>query len=142
MNLRDWLFFKDHVMPAGAHPMLQSAILTAVDVFRVVASRETWVTSMGDSVHGQNSFHYWCMAVDLRTKHLEDGAEKRRVRDELALRLGPGWDVILEAENTPNEHLHVEWDAGRRHKVAYLESLQQDFYDQLEGDGVEALNAA
>lgn len=132
-ELRERLNFKPHVMPAGAHPQVQSAIVTFVEVVWDIAKKESYITSMCDSIHGEHSFHYWCMAFDGRSKHLED-SEKDAVLEELKRRIGPGWDIILEARNTTNEHFHLEWDRGREHKIDYMAQLQDEFVDQLLGE--------
>lgn len=68
------------------------------------------VTSMKDGKHSVNSLHYSGMAVDIRSKHLTQ-EESRKVFFALKNDLGPDYDVLLEAENTENEHLHIEYDA-------------------------------
>lgn len=134
-DLREQLRCKPNVNPAGAHPMIQSAIVTACHTIWLVAGKPTTITSMCDGIHhggGGFSFHYVLMAVDLRSRHLTS-AEKHAVVDKLQERLGDGWDVLLEFENGVNEHFHVEWDEGRHHWRDYLEELQQDFIAKLEG---------
>lgn len=68
------------------------------------------VTSGNDSVHGEHSLHYKNLAIDLRTGHawekpLMTQAEAQAIRDELAKKLGVGYDVVLE-----KHHVHVEYD--------------------------------
>ena len=65
------------------------------------------VTSVNDSKHMQGSRHYTDEAVDLRTHNFPSKASRRAFRDLLKDRL-PGFDVILEAEGTANEHIHIE----------------------------------
>lgn len=62
------------------------------------------VTSLCDGKHSKNSKHYEGNGVDLRIRHLLDG-EPQQIRDVLANRLGPEYDVILE-----NTHIHIEYD--------------------------------
>lgn len=67
------------------------------------------VTSGNDKVHARGSKHYTDEALDFRTKHLLP-ADKLAFRNAVKGRLGRDFDVILEDENGPNEHLHVEHD--------------------------------
>lgn len=66
-------------------------------------------TSINDGKHSANSLHYSGMAVDMRSKHLTQ-EESRKVFFALRNDLGGDYDVLLEAENTDNEHLHIEYD--------------------------------
>lgn len=129
MDLRKWLRFKPGVNPAGAHPMLVSALATAADVYRKVGT-PCWVTSMCDGIHQSNSFHYMLMAADLRTKNLRPD-QKDDVVAALRLRLGEGWDIVLEHRGHTQEHIHMEWDDGREHAERYLSELQENFYERL-----------
>jgi hypothetical protein len=67
------------------------------------------VTSGNDSQHMPGSRHYRDQALDFRTKHLTT-PQKHALAAEVRRRLGAHYDVILEAEGKPNEHLHVEYD--------------------------------
>lgn len=70
------------------------------------------ITSAQDSQHHPGSVHPLGMAVDFRTHNLRSG-QARRLRDRVQERLGAAYDVILEDEGGPNEHLHVERDPIR-----------------------------
>lgn len=65
------------------------------------------VTSGNDSVHMPGSRHYRDQALDFRTKHLSP-PDKVRLVTAVKRRLGRNYDVLLEQEGQPNEHLHVE----------------------------------
>lgn len=67
------------------------------------------VTSGNDKVHMKGSKHYTDEALDFRTKHLTT-EEKAALKAAIKARLGKDFDCILEDENGPNEHLHVEHD--------------------------------
>jgi hypothetical protein len=67
------------------------------------------VTSVTDGQHSPNSLHYKGLAFDFRSHDLANG-RKLQVHGALRHHLGPDFDVILEALNTPNEHFHVEYD--------------------------------
>lgn len=64
------------------------------------------ITSANDSTHMAGSLHYTGNALDFRTKTYV--ANKAMLVDEIRQALGEEFDVILEAMNTDNEHLHVE----------------------------------
>ena len=70
---------------------------------------ECIVTSANDSKHGPNSLHYKGKALDLRTKHVQV-MDKGKIIKDLKEALGPQFDVVFEAEGTPNEHAHLEFD--------------------------------
>lgn len=65
------------------------------------------ITSANDSTHMVGSLHYTGNALDFRTKNYV--ASKTMLIEAIKEALGPEFDVTLEAENTDNEHLHVEW---------------------------------
>ena len=82
----------------------------AVNAANVLGFTETmFVTSGNDSIHSRGSKHYTDEALDFRTHHLST-AKKHAWKVEIKRRLGKSFDVILEDEGQPNEHLHVEWD--------------------------------
>lgn len=66
------------------------------------------ITSANDSRHGTNSLHFQGRALDFRTKDFE--GDKRALLAELKEALGENFDVVLEDENGPNQHIHVEHD--------------------------------
>ena len=67
------------------------------------------VTSCNDSKHSATSLHFSGCAVDLRTRHIPTTTDKKLTRDRLNDALGDDFDVLLEGEGTPNEHIHLEW---------------------------------
>lgn len=71
------------------------------------------VTSANDGRHSKTSLHYAGAAVDLRTKTL--GEHKRTARGLLSGALLEDFDVLLENEGEPNEHMHVEYQPRRRY---------------------------
>lgn len=68
------------------------------------------ITSANDSTHSAKSLHYRGMALDFRTKYAALNGSERNFQDTIVSRLGPDFDVVLEALGTDNEHLHVEYD--------------------------------
>lgn len=100
------LLIKSNVKP------YQSLIIIAAAINAANAMNlrgDVVVTSANDSKHMNNSLHYKDKAVDFRTKHLTP-LEKREWIRNIQVRLGVGYQTILESENEPNEHLHVEFD--------------------------------
>ena len=77
---------------------------------------EAIVTSLRDGSHSVNSLHYKGLAVDFRTKHLDE-ANIGALVTGLKVYLDPhGYDVILEGD-----HIHVEFDPKAGEKF-YLEA--------------------
>jgi len=71
---------------------------------------DCWITSAQDGKHMAGSKHYDGLAIDLRSKNLPSKAEKKRVLEELKDGMTEQYDVILENEGKPQEHIHVEFD--------------------------------
>lgn len=92
----------------GLHPVWGVAYPIIRDVFRDCGSR-CIVTSANDGRHSANSLHYKGMALDLRTKHVEEPIKSLIVK-KLVEQLGSQFDVVLESLGLDNEHLHVEFD--------------------------------
>jgi len=72
--------------------------------------RRAIVTSMNDGRHGTNSRHYRDLAVDLRSKHLDSEQKAKVFRMAKEILDNQGYDLLLEALGTSNEHFHVEHD--------------------------------
>ena len=71
---------------------------------------EPTVTSVNDGTHMRRSKHYTGRAFDLRIKDVPRDHRGRLV-DDIRKRLVPlGYDVVWEAQDRPNEHLHIEFD--------------------------------
>lgn len=87
--------------------IIAAAAINSINSLGIVT--DLYVTSGNDGVHARGSKHYTDEALDFRTKNLST-IDKFRFRTMLAVRLGKGYDLILEDENGPNEHLHVEFD--------------------------------
>lgn len=89
-------------------------IRLAMDVCDAVWERygvsECVITSGNDSKHKDGSKHYDDNAIDVRSKNLPTSGIKHEVLAELRQKLGSDYDVLLEAELTPNEHFHIEYD--------------------------------
>jgi len=86
---------------------LHPAIRYACDVISLIEAGPV-ITSASDSTHKKESLHYGlkgdsrCRAVDLRIKNLTNPQETAK---ELKRRLGPDFDIVLEAD-----HIHLEYD--------------------------------
>jgi len=72
------------------------------------------ITSGSDGTHSLKPYsrHYTLEAVDVRTKHLKDGAAKRQLQAQIQKELGPQFSVLLEREGTAQEHLHCQVRKG------------------------------
>ena len=98
---------------------LQPQMLIAVLVFLGVVEdliEELVVTSANDSTHSTQSKHFSGNALDFRTHNLYSTLTSTArhtslvtLVNQLQVRL-PGFDVVLESFNTPNEHIHIEYD--------------------------------
>lgn len=67
------------------------------------------ITCGSNGKHSRASKHYSGNALDYRSRHLLE-SEKDIVLRDLKASLGKDYDAILEAQNTDNEHFHVEYD--------------------------------
>jgi hypothetical protein len=85
-------------------PELAAALDVAGDVYASFGQALV-VTSLGEGEHMVGSLHPRGYAADLRTSTL--GVNQAAILGELKGRLGPAYDVILEAD-----HIHVEYDPG------------------------------
>lgn len=95
---------KEGVRLTGLSSQAHFALVCAVHVFEELGASEFVVTSANDRTHKRGSKHYRGDGLDFRIWVLP---EERRAaaRERLAHRLGPDFDVILEAD-----HMHVEYD--------------------------------
>jgi len=84
-------------------------LVVAAGVFETVLT-DCIVTAISDGKHKRGSAHCTGRAADLRSHHLPDLAEKHDVLEMIRTRLGVEWDVLFEAQGTPGEHFHIEWD--------------------------------
>lgn len=89
-------------------PEIYSIFSTIDEVFKH-HGLECTITSANDKTHMTNSLHYRNLALDLRSHFIPKGYEQSMV-DELQEALGSDYDILLEGLNTPNEHIHLEFD--------------------------------
>ncbi len=97
-----------HIVCAWVNAALEVGVLHVLDD----SASNLLITSAQDSQHTAGSVHPLGMAVDFRTHNLSTSA-KHQLANRVRERLGAAYDVILEDENGPNEHLHVERDPVR-----------------------------
>lgn len=103
---------KAGVVAFAPHPSILHA-MEVVDLYwwKTFGEHAT-VTSIRDSEHSLNSFHYGTRAdfreqgFDVRTRDL-GGAQKAQARVDLQRLLGSVFDVVLETD-----HLHFERDVS------------------------------
>jgi hypothetical protein len=101
--------FGPECVAKSLHPQLFRGLMVAAEVWGERGIPELYVTRLADNGHKATSLHPKGQAADIRTHTLPNGLEES-FRAALDSRVGAGYDVILEAVGTPNEHLHMEWD--------------------------------
>lgn len=100
------LAVKDGVQPRGLLDILCAATEVNVPGQPAIVT----ITSCFDGKHSRNSCHYRLAALDFRSKDFPNLPTKQAWVVAMRAELGPGFDVILEAVGSPNEHFHVEFD--------------------------------
>ena len=83
------------------HPTMQPVLKYAERAFLTFGKREAIVTSARDREHGPGSWHYFGLAIDLRTKDLDD-AQVQAIVQYLRRKL-PLHEVHYEGS-----HIHIE----------------------------------
>jgi hypothetical protein len=109
-----YLKFVDGVVVPKSTIIAVAFINAANQLGLQVPANTLWVTSGNDRTHMRGSKHYTDEALDFRTKTLST-KDKHALAAALKERLGRNYDVILEDEGGPNEHLHVEHDTHDAH---------------------------
>ena len=100
---------KHGVRLAGLTPQMALAAIVVREVYRSLDPQcSCTLTSANDSKHSDASLHYKGCALDFRTHDFT--GDKQELLHELREALGPEFDVLLEGEGTPQEHIHAEWD--------------------------------
>lgn len=70
------------------------------------------ITAIANGVHSNNSRHYTNEALDLRSNNFPTRESKRAFRQKFEELLGLKFRVLLESENTLNEHFHIQVKKG------------------------------
>ncbi len=94
---------KPGVKASGLKPEILLAIQEAREVYRDFGA-PLIVTSLLDGRHRTNSLHYKGLAVDLRTRNLDERV-RAVVAEKISKALGLEYDVVLE-----RDHIHIEHD--------------------------------
>ncbi len=102
------LILKEGVRLTNLVPQMCIALQVAEGLYAKCGA-DCVVTSANDSSHSINSWHYKGRAIDLRTKNLST-EDSHLILNALKQNLELDFDVILEAEGTDNEHIHIEYD--------------------------------
>ena len=88
-------------------PQMVMAFMIVASVFEKHNAACT-CTSANDSTHKKGSKHYVGNALDFRVRdYLGD---KHALTEEIEKALGGEFDVVLESVDTPNQHIHCEYD--------------------------------
>ena len=103
LQLKDGVKLKDLQPQAVLMLMIVGSCYSRLDPEYVVT-----VTSGNDGKHSDKSLHYKGFAFDFRTKNFNE--DKHVLVSMIRQALGAEFDVVLEMEGEPQEHLHVEWD--------------------------------
>lgn len=85
------------------------SILPVLDAVFSFHGQDCVITSANDKLHKPGSLHYVDKAIDLRSHDLPSGSEQVIV-NEIREAIGQDYDVIFEDQDTPNEHIHLEYD--------------------------------
>ena len=93
---------KKSVSVYGLKPEILFAAIVARDVFAAYGY-EFVITSGSDGKHGRGSLHYQGLAIDIRTRHVEENMHQA-LKTEIADRLTDEFDVVLE-----ETHIHIEY---------------------------------
>lgn len=109
------LSLKSSVQLINLQPEMIIAVLVFMGLVQDITNVVT-ITSANDGKHKDTSRHYSGNALDFRTRDmfntLSDSQrmyELSMLRSQLTSSL-PGFDIVLESINLPNEHIHIEWD--------------------------------
>jgi hypothetical protein len=102
---------KANVTLLGLHPMMQIANAEANVMFEI-RGYELLITGAVEFGHSVTSLHPYGRACDYRTNHLPTEQMKKDIVTDLANKLGPAYDVILE-----KDHIHVEFDPKDGRKI-------------------------
>ena len=89
----------------GLQPQIVLAVAIAEGIWKEDSEQTLVITSVSDGQHSPRSLHYAGAAVDLRRRDVSLAPEKAQ---RLSARLGPDFDVILEAT-----HFHIEYQPKR-----------------------------
>jgi hypothetical protein len=87
-------------------------------VNKVASTYPMMITSGSEGTHLPNSRHYTFEAVDVRSNWFKPDI-KPMVKALLEMELGSQFTVLLENENGPNEHFHIQVRYGHK----YVESV-------------------
>lgn len=99
------LKIKNNVRPRSL--VIAAAVINAANEAKLDV--DVYITSGNDSKHMVRSKHYSDEALDIRSKNLDD-IDCALFMKIIRRRLGKNYQVILEDNNKPNEHIHIEYE--------------------------------
>ena len=106
------MIFKTGVVAWNLHPKIEELLQDGGfldQLFWRRAARQCIITSCRDGTHGPKSWHYKGRAIDIRTNDLPEDVT-RSIHLEIKGELDHEFDVLLESQGAPNEHIHIEFD--------------------------------
>lgn len=105
------MILKTGVSTRGIGPELLLALFICEQIYALTGTNMV-ITSLNDGRHSMKSKHWLGHAADLRTHNLPQRVDKQDIVRDIKKALGNSkdYDVILESIDTPNEHIHIEFD--------------------------------
>lgn len=105
------MILKEGVSLAGLHPVMRAVLRAAEGLWKAHGRREgVTVTEALGGVHSAESWHYYGLALDFRTRYF-DFQEAEQITRELRDAL-PQYDVVHHTKQagpkTVTSHIHIE----------------------------------
>lgn len=96
---------------SGVEPRSLYILAAVANVARLQALPfDVTITAGRNGQHMPGSMHGHDRALDVRSKNFPSREAKALFLSLVLKRLGPGYQGLLEAEGTANEHFHIEYD--------------------------------
>ena len=110
---------KDGVTLAGLHPVMRPVLREAESIWKAHGRPEgVTITEARGGTHSASSFHYYGLALDLRTRYFEFD-EAVLVHKALKSAL-PGYDIIHHEKDGKSSHIHCETGNGLAKDIGML----------------------
>ena len=99
------LKLKNNVRPLSL--VIAAAVINSANEMKL--DTNVFITSGNDSKHMPGSKHYSNEALDVRSKNFNISIRNKLIKI-INRRLGKNYQVIMEDDGKPNEHIHIEYD--------------------------------